>query len=81
MPDSSLKLNQQLAENLGWTNIVDVGGTLLGTPPDGAPNSRGQTMIPNWAGDDATAFQLHCKFIGTDPEIERRIIVLKVLND
>jgi hypothetical protein len=43
--------NKRLALALGWTEIVEVGGALLGTPPDGAPKSRGQAMVPDWCGD------------------------------
>ena len=43
--------NKRLAAAKGWTDIVEVGGALLGTPPDGAPGSRGQAMIPDWCGD------------------------------
>ena len=38
----------------GWTNIIcvdGVQGTLLGEPPDGAANSRGQAMVPDYCGD------------------------------
>lgn len=37
-----------LAAAIGWTNLVDVGGMLLGTPPGGAPESRGQAAVPRW---------------------------------
>jgi hypothetical protein len=45
------ELNKRLAELLGWTNIVPAGGALLGTPPGGAVNSRGQAAVPDWEGD------------------------------
>ncbi|MFZ3286569.1 MAG: hypothetical protein WA191_06935 [Telluria sp.] len=43
--------NRRLAGLLGWTSIVDVGGALLGTPPDGSAQCRGQAKVPDWAGD------------------------------
>ena len=43
--------NKRLALALGWTEIIEVGGALLGTPPDGAPESRGQAIVPDWCGD------------------------------
>lgn len=43
--------NKRLAGLLGWTNLVEVGGSLLGRPADGAESSRGQALVPNWAGD------------------------------
>ena len=43
--------NKRLAIAKGWIDIVEVGGALLGTPPDGAPGSRGQAMVPDWCGD------------------------------
>jgi len=52
--------NHRLALALGWTNIAAVDGSLLGTPPGGAPNSRGQALIPNWTGDNAAALLLMC---------------------
>lgn len=47
--------NWRLAEMLGWTNLTEAGGALLGTPPDGAQSSRGQAAVPNWCSDWA-----HC---------------------
>ena len=44
-------LNTKLALLIGWTNIVESGGSLLGTPPNGSPNSRDQMLVPNWNGD------------------------------
>lgn len=43
--------NKRLALAFGWADIVEVGGALLGTPPDGALGSRGQAMVPDWCGD------------------------------
>lgn len=43
--------NWRLATLLGWTSIVSAGGgVLLGTPPGGAPSSRGQAQVPDWCG-------------------------------
>lgn len=47
---TTLDLNRRLAAALGWTNIVDVGNALLGMPPWGTPEARGQARLPNWAG-------------------------------
>jgi hypothetical protein len=47
----NLEANRRLAGLLGWTNIVEVAGALLGTPPVGSPESRGQAKVPDWAGD------------------------------
>jgi hypothetical protein len=48
--------NYSLATLLGWHNLALVGGgAILGTPPGGAPNSRGQAMVPDWCGDWAHA--------------------------
>lgn len=47
---NTLDLNRRLALALGWTNIVDVGNALLGMPPWGIPQARGQAPVPNWAG-------------------------------
>lgn len=44
-------LNRCLATALGWTNITETGGSLIGTPPPGAPECRGQAKVPDWAGD------------------------------
>jgi len=41
--------NKTLAQLLGWTNIEEMGGALLGLPPPGKPHSRGQAMVPDWA--------------------------------
>jgi hypothetical protein len=48
---TALTLNRRLAELTGWTNIIELGGALLGTPPAGQPQCRGQAEVPNWAGD------------------------------
>lgn len=48
------EINARRADVDGWTRIVQVGSapfSMLGTPPDGAPNSRGQAMIPDYCGD------------------------------
>ncbi|HEY0586234.1 MAG TPA: hypothetical protein VGD52_08895 [Pseudoduganella sp.] len=45
-----LDLNRRLATTLGWSNIVDVGNALLGSPPWAIPHARGQCAVPNWAG-------------------------------
>lgn len=50
-----MELNKRLAELLGWQNIFDAGGTLIGRPPGGAENSRDQAAVPNWAGNWAAA--------------------------
>lgn len=47
----ALEANRRLATALGWTNIVAVGGSLLGKPPPGEPECRGQAAVPDWAGD------------------------------
>lgn len=49
--DKYTEANKRLAIALGWTEIKEVAGALLGTPPDGAPGSRGQAMVPDWCGD------------------------------
>lgn len=51
MQQQQLDANRRLAELIGWTNIFQVSGALLGTPPDGAAQSRGQAKVPDWNGD------------------------------
>lgn len=48
---TALELNETLAYRLGWTNLFPIGSALLGTPPDGGVNSRGQALVPDWCGD------------------------------
>lgn len=55
---TALDLNRRLATLLGWTNITETGGALLGTPPEGEPQCRGQACVPDWAGDDGEALRL-----------------------
>lgn len=50
--------NAELALALGWTNIVELGGSLLGQPADGAPSCRGQAKVPDWCGDWSAAGEL-----------------------
>ena len=49
--ENKIAANKRLAELLGWTSLVEVGGSLLGTPPAGAAESRGQALVPDWVGD------------------------------
>jgi hypothetical protein len=46
-----LDLNRRLATLLGWSDIIELGGALLGTPPAGESQCRGQALVPNWVGD------------------------------
>ena len=46
-----MECNRTLAGLLGWTEIVDLGGALLGLPPAGDPQCRGQALVPDWHGD------------------------------
>jgi hypothetical protein len=48
---TAFNLNRRLATLLGWSNIIELGGALLGTPPAGEPQCRNQAVVPNWAGD------------------------------
>jgi hypothetical protein len=57
-----MELNKRLAELLGWTSIIDVGGALLGRPPGGAENSRDQAAVPDWCGDWRAAGPLLRRF-------------------
>jgi hypothetical protein len=45
------QLNLKLAELLGWTNISQTNGALLGKPPPGHYCVRDQALIPNWTND------------------------------
>ena len=60
--ENEIAANKRLAELLGWSNIVEVGGALVGTPPAGAAASRGQAMVPDWLGDWAAAGPLLARF-------------------
>ncbi|UQV43427.1 hypothetical protein KIV45_15775 [Janthinobacterium lividum] len=60
--ENKIAANKRLAELLGWFNIVEVGGALVGTPPAGAASSRGQAMVPDWLGDWAAAGPLLVQF-------------------
>ncbi|MGK5020730.1 hypothetical protein [Janthinobacterium sp. LB2P10] len=70
--ENIIAANKRLAELLGWTNIVEVGGALVGTPPAGAAASRGQALVPDWLGDWAAAgpmigqFKMSVGFTGID---------------
>ncbi|NHQ93325.1 hypothetical protein [Janthinobacterium lividum] len=60
--EDKIAANKRLAELLGWTSIVEVGGALVGTPPAGAAASRCQAMVPDWTGDWAAAGPLLAQF-------------------
>lgn len=53
-----LKAERELALLLGWTALQDANGALVGTPPQGYPECRGQAMVPSWARDNGAAFGL-----------------------
>lgn len=63
MDQKYIEAERRLAELLGWTNLVEVGGSLVGTPPEGGV--RGQAAVPRWARDKAAAFDLivHCTLL------------------
>lgn len=60
--ENKIAANERLAELLGWANIVEVGGALVGTPPAGAAASRGQAMVADWLGDWSAAAPLLAQF-------------------
>lgn len=51
MKAGAMAANRRLAELRGWTKIVAAAGALLGEPPAGAPECRGQALVPDWCGD------------------------------
>ena len=60
--ENEIAANKRLAELLGWTSIVEVGGALVGTPPAGTAESRGQALVPDWLGDWSAAGPLLAQF-------------------
>ena len=60
--ENEIAANKRLAELLGWSNLIEVGGALVGTPPAGAAASRGQALVPDWMGDWAAAGPLLAQF-------------------
>jgi hypothetical protein len=51
MTDRYIETERRLAELLGWTDIVDVPPCMVGRPPNGHPECRGQAMVPRWCRD------------------------------
>lgn len=51
MLSKQIQAEEQLATALGWRDLVDCGGTLLGAPPYDSTNSRGQATVPKWSRD------------------------------
>jgi cytidylate kinase len=45
----------RLAELMGWKNIRKINTAVLGCPPTGAENSRGEAMVPQWAREWSAA--------------------------
>ena len=60
--ENKIAANKRLAELLGWTSIIEVGGALVGTPPAGAAESRGQALVPDWLGDWTASAPLLVQF-------------------
>ena len=58
-----MELNRRLAELLGWTELFDVGGALLGRPPGGSPSSRDQAKVPDWVGDWIDCGPLQARYV------------------
>ena len=55
-------LNKTIAELHGWSNIFEIGNSLMGTPPEGNYSVRGQAMVPDWAGDWSQCGPLMTKY-------------------
>lgn len=70
-----LATNKRIAALKGWTNINELGGSLIGTPPEGVYHSRGQRLVPNWTGDKAACFELYCEQFDFSEELIRNSIV------
>lgn len=51
MTTPTMGANKRLASLLGWSSLIEVGGALVGMPPAGAAESRGQALVPDWVGD------------------------------
>lgn len=51
MTANKVTANRRLAELLGWTELFEVPGAILGAPPAGQPAGRGQAKVPDWTGD------------------------------
>jgi len=63
MDEKGMAANRRLAELLGWTEIVNVGGAWLGRPPGGAPASREQARVPDWSVDWAACGPLQASYV------------------
>lgn len=46
---TTIEIERELAVARGWTHLMNINDVWLGTPSDGAPNSRGQAVVPQWA--------------------------------
>lgn len=65
---SDTEANQRLAELMGWTHVFVAGTALMGTPPAGGANCRGQARVPDWTGGWAACGPLIGQFsIAIDP--------------
>lgn len=51
MSENAITANRRLAELLGWKDLFEVPGAILGTPPAGQPAGRNQCSVPDWTGD------------------------------
>ena len=51
MTEKRMTANRRLAELLGWTDLFEVSGAILGTPPEGPPAGRNHGAVPDWTGD------------------------------
>ncbi len=60
--ENKIAANKRLAELLGWTSLIEVGGALVGTPPAGTAESRGQALVPDWMCDWVAAGALLAQF-------------------
>lgn len=57
-----MHLNKRLALLSGWTELVEVSGSLLGKPPGGSSNSRDQAMVPDWVRNWSVCAPLIVKY-------------------
>lgn len=60
--ENKIAANKRLAELLGWSSIAEVNGALVGSPPAGAAESRGQALVPDWMGDWSAAGPLAVEY-------------------
>lgn len=73
----AMQLEREFALSIGWTNIKQIQGTLVGTPSvdSGVISVRGEAIIPKWARDGYDSQTLQEEF-GISTSLAKKSVIV-----